>query len=507
MGLPRKYQDLQREIEKYAVEYGLDFFDIIFELVSYDRMNMVAAYGGFPTRYPHWKFGMEFEQLSKGYMYGLQKIYELVINTDPCYAYLLESNSDLDQKMVMAHVYGHCDFFKNNLFFSHTDRKMMDVMANHSTRIRRYIDRFGLESVETFLDQCLSIENLIDHHSMFIKRRKPKIESELKNPVDGENEEPEFQIRSLPTNKEYMKNFINPEEFIEEQRKKIEEKKKEEKKFPEEPEQDILLFLLENAPLKRWQADVLSIIREEAYYFSPQGQTKIMNEGWASYWHSTILTQKALNDSEVIDYADNHSGTMGVQPGKINPYKLGLELFRHIEERWDKGQFGKEWNECDDYLARGNWNRKLGFGRQKVFEVRKMYNDVTFIDEFLTEDFARQQKMFVYGFNQKTNNWEIFGREFKKIKQKLLFSLTNFGQPVIMVEDANFKNRGELLLRNKSEEVDLDMEHARDTITNVCAIWKRPVNLYTVFDSKRLHLRFDGKEHTEKVIETLKKPQ
>src|SRR5213596_856401 len=138
----------QETIEKTARSYGLDFFETIFELLDYEEMNTVAAYGGFPTRYPHWRFGMEYEQLAKGYSYGLQKIYELVINNDPCYAYLLGSNGITDHKLVMAHVYGHCDFFKNNYWFSQTNRKMIDEMANHGNRIRDYMDRFGVEEVE-----------------------------------------------------------------------------------------------------------------------------------------------------------------------------------------------------------------------------------------------------------------------------------------------------------------------------------------------------------------------
>jgi len=140
--LPADLADIQRRIEGYARDYKLDFYPTFFELVDADQLNAVAAYGGFPTRYPHWRFGMEYEQLSKGYTYGLQKIYELVINNNPCYAYLMRSNGQVDQKLVMAHVYGHCDFFKNNYWFSQTDRKMMDEMANHGNRIRRYMDRF-----------------------------------------------------------------------------------------------------------------------------------------------------------------------------------------------------------------------------------------------------------------------------------------------------------------------------------------------------------------------------
>src|SRR5262245_44987444 len=167
---PPHLAEIQRQMEEHARSYGLDFFPTIFELVDCDQLNAVAAYGGFPTRYPHWRWGMEYEQLSKSYHYGLSKIYELVINNNPCYAYLMTSNEITDQKMVMAHVYGHCDFFKNNLWFAHTNRKMMDQTANNGNRVRRYMDRFGVETVETFIDACLSIEDLIDPHSTAIKR-------------------------------------------------------------------------------------------------------------------------------------------------------------------------------------------------------------------------------------------------------------------------------------------------------------------------------------------------
>jgi len=166
--LTPELRDLQAEIEGHARRYGLDFYDTIFEVLDYDELSEIAALGGFPTRYPHWRFGMEYEQLSKGYRYGLQKIYEMVINNDPCYAYLLRCNQLVDQKLVMAHVYGHNDFFKNNITFSRTNRKMMDEVANHGNRIRRHMERHGEETVEDFIDSCLSLENLIDIHSPFI---------------------------------------------------------------------------------------------------------------------------------------------------------------------------------------------------------------------------------------------------------------------------------------------------------------------------------------------------
>src|SRR5215470_718683 len=170
--------DEARRIADIARRAGLDFFETRFEMVDFDAMQQIAAYGGFPQRYPHWRFGMEYERLRKQHVYGLGKIYEMVINNDPCYAYLVADNSVVDQKLVMAHVYAHCDFFKNNYWFTTTNRKMMDEMANHATRVRRYMDRHGVDRVENFIDVCLSLENLIDPHSLFIVRERPPAEKE-----------------------------------------------------------------------------------------------------------------------------------------------------------------------------------------------------------------------------------------------------------------------------------------------------------------------------------------
>ena len=472
------------KILKIAESYKLDCFETIFELITYDQINQFAAYGGFPVRYPHWRFGMEYEQLSKSYEYGLSKIYEMVINTDPCYAYLMEGNRMVDQKLVMAHVYGHCDFFKNNQWFSPTNRKMMDAMANHATRIRRYIDRYGIEQVEDFIDRVLSLENLIDRYSPYIKKTSEK----------ERQEEAQKELSLLKVNRDYMDEYINPPDFVEFQRKKQQEEMMKNMKVPAEPQRDILAFLMHFAPLKNWQQDIMSIIRDEAYYFAPQGMTKIMNEGWASYWHSKMMTQNIMTDSEVIDFADAHSGTMAMSPNGFNPYKVGIELFRDIEERWNKGQYGKEWNECDDLKAKANWDKKLGEGRDKIFQVRRNYNDITFIDEFLTEDFCVQNKMFVYKFNKRTGRYEVDTRDFPLIKKQLLFQLTNFGQPIIQVENANFENRGELLMAHLYEGIEMQPDYMRETLKNVQWIWTRPVNLATVVDGQPKLVRFDGKE-------------
>jgi stage V sporulation protein R len=491
--LPADLRAIQLETEDHARAYGLDFYDTIFEVLDYDEISEIAAMGGFPTRYPHWRFGMEYQQLSKGYRYGLQKIYEMVINNDPCYAYLLRCNQLVDQKLVMAHVYGHNDFFKNNIWFSQTNRKMMDETANHGNRIRSYMERYGEDTVEGFIDSCLSLENLIDIYSPHIKRRDA-IDRYDFPPNEEEQEEQASKFQS----KGYMDSFINPPAVLKEEARKRESDKEKAKSvsIPEQPERDVLVFLLEYAPLKPWQHDVLAIIRQEAYYFAPQGQTKIMNEGWASFWHSTIMTQKILHPSELVDYADHHSGTMATQPGRLNPYKLGIELLRDIEERWNKGQFGPEWEECDNYETRRKWDKPLGLGRQKIFEVRRIHNDVTFIDTFLTVDFCRRHQLFSYKHNDQNDTYEIESREFKKIKERLLFNLTNFGQPIIRVKDGNYRNRGELYLLHEHFGVDLKLDYAQDTLRHLHRLWTRPVHIETVADGRPTLLSFDGTDHS-----------
>lgn len=493
--LPPDLQASREEIEGYAREYGLDFFPIIYEVLDYRTLYETAALGGFPTRYPHWRFGMEYDQLLKGHIWLGSTIYEMVINTNPSYSYLLEGNEDVTQKMVMAHVTGHVDFFKNNMWFAHTNRKMLDEMANHATRIQRLIDRHGYDPVEDFIDTCLSLENLIDYHAPYIRRP----EAQTHQPLVGEAEVP--VVEGLKVDRSYMQDYINPPDFLENQRKKLEQEQLKQKRFPENPQKDILLFLLNYAPLERWQHSILEIIRDEAYYFAPQGMTKILNEGWASFWHSTIMTQRALKASEIVSFADLHSGVVATGGGRLNPYKLGLELLRDIEDRWNKGKFGKEYEQCDDIAEKEKWDKQLGLGRQKIFEVRRLYNDVTFIDEFLTPEFVMEHKLFTFRYNRDTDFYEIASREFQEVKEKLLFRLTNFGQPFIYVEDANYNNRGELYLRHRHEGVDLKMDYARDTMRNLHKIWTRPIQLETIIDEKKRLLSFDGRDFSERRID------
>lgn len=486
--LPPKLEEQRQRILAIAKRHGLDTFETVFEMCDYDEINMIAAYGGFPVRYPHWRWGMEYQQMAKGYEYGLQKIYELVINTSPSYAYLLDNNAFVDQKLVMAHVFGHVDFFKNNAWFKHTNRKMLDQMANHAQRVRRIADRVGESTTESWLDICLSIDNLIDPYLTHIRRDR------LEDPLDADVLTPEsFRLPAL----HHMESYINPPHVLKREHEQAAAVAAQTGgHFPESPVRDVLGFVLTHGRMERWQSDILSIIRDEAYYFAPQGQTKIMNEGWASYWHTKLMTEEILDDSEVIDYADHHSGTVLMRPGQINPYKIGLELYRDIERRWNRGQFGKDWLECDDAVAKRDWFRETNEGKAKIFEVRKTHNDVTFLDTFLTEDFCKRAGLFTYEFDKKSGEYLVDSREFADVKEKLLFMIGSRGQPRVQVTDGNHANRGELELTHEHEGMDIQLEWAQQTLGNLAKVWGRPVHLKTMIEEKPALLHHDGTTFT-----------
>ena len=202
-----------------------------------------------------------------------------------------------------------------------------------------------------------------------------------------------------------------------------------------------------------------------------------------------------MTDDEVIDYADHHSGTVYQQPGRLNPYKMGVELFRHIEERWNKGRFGKDWLDCDrSARTEGLGHGRDAQGREKIFEVRRTHNDITFLDTFLTADFCREMGFFTTKYDPKAGEWVIDSREFEDVKRQLLQMLASRGTPRVYVVDGNHANRGELRLWHQHEGLDIQLDWASITLANLFAIWGRPVHLDTAVDGKPLRLSHDGTE-------------
>jgi stage V sporulation protein R len=371
---------------------------------------------------------MDFERLDKGRQYGLSRIYELVINTDPAYAWLVRTNSDMEQKLVMAHVLGHADFFRHNVWFQPTDKRMLDRMADHGTRIRRAIDLHGQDAVEAFLDSVLVLDNLLD--PFLPLREHMKVRADAVREAAAPAGAPAGSASSLTF------------EAVRERARTSQSSRP--------PTFDILGFLAERAPLVEWQRELLRIVRAEAYYFLPQRMTKIMNEGWASFWHSRILTGGVLDASEVVEFADCHSGATASSTGQVNPYKLGIEMFRTAEER------GLD-----------------------LFRLRRVHNDASFVDEIVDEDFVARNALFLFGQNGRTGRTEVVDRDARAVKARLLQDLSWGGLPQIELVDDDFEGRGELVLRHHHDGRDLQLSHAAETLKSLSRLWGTWVHLGT----------------------------
>jgi stage V sporulation protein R len=490
---------------KECYDHGLDPYPLVIEEYTADEIAELGAYGGFPVRYPHFSFGQQYENLYHQYHSGMGKIYEMVVNTDPTYMYLQKNNPVVDNLTVVAHALAHSDFFKNNICFKHTNRNMMNVMANHGQKIRSYMDMFGQGRVLNFLDACLSIDDLIDPALVW---KSSKLKKPARHDFDDRNT-PE-DITRIPAN-DYMDRFVNPKGYINKQRRTQNAAEiRRDHYFPETPERDIMLFILNHIRLKPWQQNILSMVRDEAIYYRPQVITKVMNEGWASYWDSYIMTKCGFaGDDGIIDYAKHHAGVLGGKYNLNNPYKLGNCLLNDIKDRWDKGRFGKEWNECDDEYVRQGWDKKLNLGTEKIFEVREHYNDVTFLNEFFTRDFCEKYKFFEYQLTAK-NTYEVVSKDHKKIKEKLIKQYTNGGKPIIYLENLRH-NDNEIMLYHEFDGRPLDKKYVKGVLGMLYKITRRVINITTldtstslVFDNdmnssqkiskKRIAYRYDGKE-------------
>lgn len=461
-----------RELERFAEQiwdlvrrFGLDPFQTHFEIVPPTIMYEFGAYG-LPGRFSHWTHGKAYHHQKTLYDYGLTKIYELVINADPSYAFLLDGNSLLQNKLVIAHVLAHCDFFKHNAYFQHTNRKMVEGASINADRIRQYEFQQGRNEVEEFLDAVLSIQEHIDPN-VFIKRKQ---------------QEDQRVARSSKEENAYADLTAPEEQTLAE--------KAPARRFPVEPEKDLLLFIAEHGPqLKEWQRDILHIVRDEMLYFLPQMQTKIMNEGWASYWHLRIMRELDLSPEETVEFAKLHSSVLSPSVRQVNPYYVGMKLFEDIERRWD--------NPTEEEKIK--FGRRGGEGRQKIFEVRELDNDVSFLRNYLTHDLVRDLDLYIY--RQEGDKLVVVERDWEHIRDMLVDSMTNFGQPYIVVEDGDYKHSRELYLKHQYEGRELDVDYAEKTLHYVQYLWKRSVHLETVVSNHRVLISHDGEKAARTRIE------
>jgi stage V sporulation protein R len=352
----RYINELEGGIERIweiAQSFGLRPFPTHFEVVPATVMYELGSYG-MPGRFSHWTHGKAYQMQKTMYDYGLSKIYELVINTDPCYAFLLETNTVLQNKLVAAHVLGHSDFFANNAYFSRTSRKMVDTISLNAERIRRYEFEHGFDEVERVLDAALSIDEHVDPY-VTVEDVKP------------DERKPEERRSSQFDDLWHLDRPGEPEEEPDLPRSRAR---------PREPVRDLLLFIIEHSPrLDDWERDIVSIVRTEMLYFLPQMRTKILNEGWASYWHARIMRELDLDEAEYLEFAQLHAAILQPSSRRINPYHLGFRILEDIERRANED--GKD-------------------GREQLFQVREIENDVSLIRNYLTEELVEDLDLYLY---------------------------------------------------------------------------------------------------------------
>jgi stage V sporulation protein R len=458
------------EIWDTACALGLDPFPIHFEIVPATVIYEVGSYA-LPGRYSHWSFGKAYHKMKLMYDLGLSKLYEVVINTNPAYAFLLEGNSLIQNKMIIAHVIAHVDFFKNNIYFSRTNRRMVDEVATHAERIREYEFTYGRKRVEAFLDAVLSIQEHINP-DLFIREERP--------------EEPERPKPLAPSPGKYDDLFAldDPKKA---QPSTAEEPKETSRRFPPRPEKDLVRFIMTHSPvLEPWQRDIMAMIHEEMEYFVPQLQTKIMNEGWASYWHTRILRELDLSDEEFLEFAQLHAAVVSPRKGSLNPYYVGFKIFEDIERRWD--------HPTPEEIEK--FGRQPGKGREKIFEVRHLENDISFIRNYLTRHLVEDLDLYIFELRDE-EEWVITDKTWERVRDQMVADMTNFGFPVIEVLDGDYNGNRELYLRHRYEGIELDIEYAKKTLEHVYTLWGRDVHLETVVDGEPLVLHFDGEEHWE----------
>lgn len=556
----KKLEEDADRLQELAKELGLSPHGVNYWLVNHEEINQLAAYDGFQTRYPHWRWGMKYERRKKKDTYFGGKIFELVNHDEPSNAFLQESNTIQDQRSVIAHVEAHADFFANNQFFQ-DEPNAAEMLERHAKIIESYYEdpSIAYEEVETWIDAILCVEDTIDQLNPM-----EKIESN----VSDEDEGPtiEDKIESLDISDSVKKQVF---EDMEEE---------EDESVSTDSDSDVLAYLLKhgknyNENLGRaedyedWQRTVLEILRREAYYFAAQKMTKIMNEGWAAFWESVMMTSEGYaNPDEIIQYADKQSKVLNA-PG-LNPYKIGMELWQYIENRTNRREVadkllrveGVTWRNfhtevdftrvtelleeerdtsdpCErNYSLLRRQNR--GFlkkisqdqlqeisrymfdddryesveeaiqdvnyeaGWQDMREIRETHNDITFIDSFLTNEFIQNEEYFAYEFNPQNEQFEVSGTDLDAVKQKLLLQITNGGKPTITACDNNYNNAGEMLLKHQYNGVPLDIPQAKEVLERVFELWGRPVNLKTIDkdaegNEQGIIMRYDGESHDE----------
>jgi len=437
------------KIEGIVKEIGLNFYPQEFEIIGYKDMLAYESYIGMPSRYPHWSFGKSYEKNSTVYKYNLSGLpYEMVINSDPCIAYLMKENTLLLQILTIAHVYGHNDFFKNNRLFKDGTRaaSTVEMFKFHADMVRSYINdpSIGYEKVERILDAAHAI-----------KLQTARVIGEKR--IQGEV----LKQRLLEDYKNHNEVHSNLDAYVKLAFPDL-------NKIPLEPEDDILYFIIKYGDIEEWEKSLLEIVRQETAYFIPQIETKIMNEGWASFWHYNILKELGLPDELYLEFIKRHNDVIAPGYGSINPYFIGFKIFEDILKR---------------------------YGKEKIFEVRAIERDESFLRKYLTEELCAELNLFEYAARDGSYVISEVADDsgFKNIRNTLASSCGIGTVPLIRVVEMSPKDKT-LNLEHLFDGRELNIDYAEATLKYIYELWGHTVTLKTTQLGKELKLVCEDKK-------------
>jgi stage V sporulation protein R len=468
-------EEWDARIREKAEAFGLDCYDQEFEFCDHHEMLGYMAYSGMPSHYPHWSYGKAYEKLKTMYDHGVSGLpYEMVINSNPALAYLMRDNSLLLQILTIAHVYGHNDFFKNNFTFNSTRADFtIGAFKAHAQRVRSYVEDpgIGIDKVEAVLDAA---------HAVSLQCRRNLAVRKL----NAEEARARVGEAAQPVHDPFRRIHRPPEP--------VETEAEAPGGLPV-PDEDLLLFIRDHNPeFTEWERDLLTTVHEEAQYFIPQIETKIMNEGWATYWHKRILDSLELPPELHVEFLVRHNQVVRPVPGGLNPYHLGFRLWEEIYRRYDDPT-AEEAVELEPNPPSA---------QEKLMEVRAADRDTSFLRRHLTASVVRDLNLFEY--RAKGDDLEVTevadADGWRAIKETLLHNVGMNTMPVIQVHDADYNQQRTLYLVHAHDGRDLQMEYAEKTLAYVRQLWRRDVALETTVGDKRVLLTCDDGGFSTKTL-------
>lgn len=463
----------EQEIGRVARNYGLDIYPNQIEIISAEQMMDAYSSIGMPVGYNHWTYGKKFLEYEHSYRRGHMGLaYEIVINSDPCIVYLMEENTMTMQALVLAHAaYGHNSFFKGNYLFQ--TWTSADAIIDYLLFAKNYIaqceQRYGIEEVELILDSCHALMNYgVDRYKRPSKLSAQQEISRQKEREDYLQSQVNDLWRTLPV-------------------KKSTKGKKPSRPFPAEPQENLLYFIEKNAPLlEPWQREIVRIVRKIAQYFYPQRQTQVMNEGWACFWHYTLLNtlydEGRVNEGFMFEFLQSHTNVIAQPPfnskyfSGINPYALGFSMMQDLRRISEKPT--AEDHEWFPEIAGGDWRENLDFAMRN-------FKDESFIAQHLSPKLIRDLKLFAVLDDDRRDEYEISAIHNNKGYQHLRQALVdqyNLGsqEPDIQVYNVNLRGDRSLTLRHTQYNRRPLGDTALEVMKHIKRLWQFPVKLETV---------------------------